>query len=104
MVKGANEMTTTKKKPTGLAAFSKKQAQIEQPPQVAAVLAPVTTKTPGRPRKRGAGDTVALTVRMKRGDWERLHALAVSEGDSLQALALRGFSLVFAEKGLPGVN
>jgi hypothetical protein len=44
---------------------------------------------------------VALTVRVTRGDWERLHQLAVHEGVSLQSLALLGLSRVFTDKGLP---
>ena len=40
-------------------------------------------------RKRGKGETVAITVRLTRSQWERLHQFAVSEGDSLQGLALR---------------
>jgi hypothetical protein len=55
-------------------------------------------------RERGKRDTVALTVRLPRGEWERLHGLAVSEGVSIQALAVRGFSLVFAEKHLPAIR
>jgi hypothetical protein len=33
-------------------------------------------------------------------EWERLHGLVVSEGVSIQTLAVRGLSLVFKEKGL----
>lgn len=54
-------------------------------------------------RKRGEGETVALTVRLARADWARLHALAVAEGVSLQALATEGLSKVFAEHGLPPI-
>ncbi len=60
------------------------------------------TGKPIRPlkRERGMKETVALTVRLPRTDWERLHHLAVSEGVSIQTLAVRGLSLVFREKGL----
>ncbi len=82
-------------KPTGLAAFSQKSApasnDITQMPSAAA-------------RKRGRGDTVALTVRLTRADWERLHQLAVSEGTSIQQLAVAGLSTVFSSKGLPGLK
>jgi hypothetical protein len=44
-----------------------------------------------------------LTVRLTRAEWERVHQLAVSEGTSIQQLALKGLSKVFAEKGLPGI-
>ncbi len=55
-------------------------------------------------RERGKRDTVALTVRLPRSEWERLHGLAVSEGVSIQRLAVRGLSLVFTEKGLPAIK
>ena len=55
-------------------------------------------------RERGKKETVALTVRLPRGEWERLHRLAVSEGVSIQTLAVRGLSLVFSEKGLPAIK
>lgn len=81
------------KKPTGLAAFTR---QTPEPKPVAADVA--------GPRRRGQGETVALTVRLSRSDWERLHQFAVSEGVSLQALALRGLSHVFTGKGLPALK
>jgi hypothetical protein len=55
-------------------------------------------------RERGKKETVALTVRLPRADWERVHRLAVSEGVSIQTLAVRGLSLVFKEKGLPPIK
>lgn len=60
--------------------------------------------TPPLVRERGKKETVALTVRLPRAEWERLHKLAVSEGVSIQALAVRGLGLVFAEKGLPAIK
>lgn len=86
MVKGA-AMSTGKK--TGLAAFTQKAQATEQPSETE--------------RKRGKGDTVAVTIRLKRSDWERVHQLATSEGMSIQGLAVKGISKVFAEKGLPGI-
>lgn len=55
-------------------------------------------------RERGKKDTVALTVRLPRGEWERLHKFAVSQGVSIQAIAVRGLSLVFAERALPAIK
>ena len=55
-------------------------------------------------RERGKNETVALTVRLPRGEWERLHRLAVSEGVSIQTLGVRGLSLVFREKGLAAIK
>jgi hypothetical protein len=58
---------------------------------------------PGR-RRRGQGATVALSVRVSRPDWERLHQFAVSEGVSLQELIVRGLSREFEAKGLQGIG
>jgi hypothetical protein len=55
-------------------------------------------------RKRGQGTTLALSVRLARADWERLHQLAVAEGVSLQEIIVRGLSQVFTSKGLPGIG
>jgi len=83
-------------KQTGLAAFTRKGA-IDQEQGAAQ---PAET----RPRGRGKGDVVALTVRLPRAEWERLHQLAVSEGASIQSLAVDGLSRIFAEKGLPKIT
>lgn len=90
---------------TGLAAFTRKPT-----PQAAAstaeALTPAQATEPaqGPKKSRGQGETVSMTVRLSRADWERLHQLAVSEGTSIQRLAVEGFSKVFAEKGLPGMT
>jgi hypothetical protein len=82
-------------KPTGLAAFTKARATPDE------ADAPAAASTGAR--KRAQGETVALTVRLPRAEWARLHQLAVAEGVSLQALALTGLSKVFAEHGLPPI-
>lgn len=85
-------MTT---KPTGLAAFTRNR--------VGSALS-AETQAPKTGRKRAQGETVALTVRVSRAEWARLHQLAVAEGVSLQSLALNGLSKVFAEHGLPPIT
>jgi hypothetical protein len=75
-------------KQTGLAAFTRRQSSN------------AIQEISGATRKRGKGETVSITVRLTRSQWERLHQFAVSEGDSLQGLALRGLSLLLREKGL----
>ncbi len=82
-------------KATGLAAFTRKSTT--------AVQEAATEAAPVRERGRGKGEKVALTVRLPRAEWERVHQLAVAEGVSIQALAVEGLSKVFAEKGLPGL-
>ena len=87
-------------KTTGLAAFTQKK-----PPQ--ADTAPVpneTALTPAKRRRRGTRQIVALSVRLPRAGWERLHQLAISEGESIQTLTVRGLNKIFAEKGLPGIE
>jgi hypothetical protein len=89
--------SATKSKSTGLAAFTRKSSHTASQEHSIAPAEPTA-------RKRGKGDVVALTVRLSRADWERLHQLALAEGTSIQQLALRGFSKLFAEKGLPGIK
>ena len=85
-------------KPTGLAAFSRKGVvaapQVDEP----------TVEKVGAGRGRGKKEVVALTVRLPRAQWERLHQLAAAEGTSIQALAVQGLSRVFTERGLPGLD
>ncbi len=81
-------------KPTGLAAFTKNKAP--EVPELAATAGKAT-------RKRAQGDTVALTVRIPRSDWMRLHQLAMTEGVSLQNMAVEGFSQILAKHGLPPI-
>ncbi|SIO49178.1 hypothetical protein [Nitrosomonas cryotolerans] len=88
-------------KTIGLAAFTKKgTADIQQ----------TSDDQGGEPigrthkRGRGKGEVVALTIRFSRADWERVHQLAVSEGVSIQHLAISGISKIFEEKGLAGLK
>ena len=80
---------------TGLAAFTKRGTAQPTASQ-AGEEAPIDTG-----RQRAKKDIVALTVRLQRSEWERLHQLAVSEGMSIQSLAVRGLNRVFTDKGLP---
>jgi len=54
-------------------------------------------------RTKAKGDTVALTLRLTRDQWERVHQLALAEGISINRLALMSLSKAFQEKGLPGL-
>lgn len=84
------------KKTTGLAQFTKQGNQAEKQPE--------TQENKPREKQRGKGDVVALTVRLSRDDWQRVHQLALSEGVSLQRLAVDGLSKLFEEKGLKRLN
>ena len=51
-------------------------------------------------RKRGIGPKVSIPVRLTRRQWERLHQVAISDGDSLQTVIVRALRLMFQERGL----
>lgn len=92
-------------KVTGLASFTKRgqlTAAVESP---AVVETPTATKTMQRgPRERAQKAVVAMSFRISRQDWERLHHLAMVEGVSINTLTLRGLSKLFEERGLPGLT
>ncbi|MGI4793494.1 MAG: hypothetical protein ACRYG8_05285 [Janthinobacterium lividum] len=90
------------KKPTGLSAFTAKRALSTTAPAAEPDAAPAATAEVKR--SRAQGETVALTVRVSRADWTRLHQLAVAEGVSIQTLAVRGLSHVFEAQGLPSLG
>ena len=54
-------------------------------------------------RARGQKPMVAMSFRISRQVWERLHLLAITEGVSINTLTLRGLSRLFEERGLPGL-
>jgi hypothetical protein len=89
------------KKSTGLAAFTKQGRQAETT-EDAGTSAPEQAEA--KERQRGKGDVVALTLRLSRDDWQRVHQLALSEGISIQKLAVEGLSKMFEEKGLKGLS
>jgi hypothetical protein len=102
---GANVMNTpAKKQGTGLAQFAATSkvsgGDAARTPAAVAADEPVPQRSE---RTRAKSEVVNLTVRLSRGDWERLHQLAVSEGASIQKLAVAGLSRLFVEKGLPGL-
>lgn len=87
-------------KQTGLAAFTRRNTTVQsEVVPVPVISTPAALGT----RKRGKGEIVSLTVRLRRADWERLHQLATAEGTSIQQLAVQGLSRVFIERGLPGL-
>jgi hypothetical protein len=66
--------------------------------------APQLAQLPPRPRARGQKPMVAMSFRISRQDWERLHLLAMTDGVSINTLTLRGLSKLFEERGLPGIT
>lgn len=87
------------KKPTGLAAFSRPKTVTHLPTEEPTSTIENQTAFPMR-KKRGSGDTVALTVKVRRTDWQRLRQLADAEGTTIQAMAEAGFSAILAQHGL----
>lgn len=86
------------KKATGLAAFTRSKTVTDGEPGVTLAAKP---DIPVGRRKRGGGEIVALTVKVRRSDWQRLRQLADAEGTTIQAMAEEGFSAVLASHGLP---
>lgn len=91
------------KKATGLAAFTRSKTT-EQPDAAPDEQARLSVEIPVPRRKRGRGETVALTVKVRRSDWQRLRQLADAEGTTIQAMAEAGLSAVLAQHGLPPIG
>ena len=96
-------------KVTGLASFTNRGKQtaslVETTPvteQASVPLAAAAPKTHARARAQKA--VVAMSFRITRQDWERVHQLAITEGVSINTLTLRGLSKLFEERGLPGIT
>ncbi len=91
------------KKASGLAAFTRPKVAIESAVDSGEAVPPSIEVVAGR-RKRGGGEKVALTVKVRRSDWQRLRQLADAEGTTIQAIAEAGFSAVLAGHGLPPIE
>lgn len=78
-------------KPTGLSAFSQKA---ESEPAA----------KPSGKRPRAQGETVALTLRVSRPEWQRLRGLADSEGLTLTDILKSGLSGEMEKRGLPPLS
>lgn len=90
---------------TGLASFTKRGQQSEPAEPALAAITPTTAvQAPAAGRERAQKSVVAMSFRLSRQDWERLHQLAIAEGVSINTLTLRGLSKLFEEKGLPGMT
>lgn len=76
------------KKTSKLAAFNQKTATASRP-------------APAGRRNRGKGQHVAITVRLPKDAWMRLQMFAMSEGLTLQSLAVASFNRELAAKGQP---
>ena len=90
---------------TGLANFTKRgqsSAQLDSSQAVSTSAVSAVTEPP-HSRARAQKSVVAMSFRISRPDWERLHQLAITEGVSINTLTLRGLSKLFEERGLPGV-
>ena len=93
-------------KVTGLASFTKRGQQSVPTENVAETAVAVASIVPPQPhaRARAQKAVVAMSFRITRQDWERVHQLAITEGVSINTLTLRGLSKLFEERGLPGMT
>ena len=93
-------------KVTGLASFTKRGQQSIPTENVAETAVTATPAPPSPPhaRARAQKAVVAMSFRITRQDWERVHQLAITEGVSINTLTLRGLSKLFEERGLPGMT
>lgn len=94
-------------KVTGLASFTKRgqlNAVVESTAVVDTPAAAPPIAPQRGPRERAQKAVVAMSFRISRQDWERLHQLAMVEGVSINTLTLRGLSKLFEERGLPGMT
>jgi hypothetical protein len=55
-------------------------------------------------RKRGTGDIVCITLRLSHTQWRGAHSLAMSEGVSINQLAIDGINMLLKDKGLPPLD
>ena len=92
------------KKATGLAAFTRPKAGAEVTSLAAIEDERPAVEIPTPRRKRGGGETVALTVKVRRSDWQRLRQLADAEGTTIQAMAEAALLAVLAQHGLPPIE
>lgn len=51
-------------------------------------------------KRRGSGEVVSQTVRLRREDWQRMGELRIKEGLSAQEQFMMGLGLLFAQYGL----
>jgi hypothetical protein len=62
-----------------------------------------TDETPTK-RSRGHGDIVAVSMRMHKEDWKRLHVFALDSNETLQGLFILSMSALLESRGLPGLE
>jgi len=91
-------------KVTGLASFTKRGQQSESIESGPEITSTETSVKQPHARARAQKSIVAMSFRLSRQDWERLHQLAITEGVSINTLTLRGLSKLFEERGLPGMT
>jgi len=92
-------------KTTGLEKFTKSGKQEIQLETIPTVAEGVVSSVPKQihARSRAQKSVVAMSFRISRHDWERLHQLAIADGVSINTLTLLGLSKLFEERGLPGI-
>lgn len=93
MAKGADKMKKATKAANNLSKFMPRIDAASAEPE----------RNAGK-RQRGKGETVAITVRLPKDAWMKLQMFAMSEGTSLQSLAVSGLNRELAAKGQPPLD
>ena len=52
-------------------------------------------------RRKGTGEIVCITLRLSPTQWRNAHNLALSEGMSINELAITGINRILEDRGLP---
>ena len=64
-----------------------------------------TKEEPKRKRRRkGTGEVVHITLRLTHSQWRTVHDFALSEGASINELAIEGVSELLKKRGLPPLD
>lgn len=92
-----------KKKSTSLAAFGIASPEALKIKNIEDVSTQASLGA-GRPRLRGRGDTVGITLRLSHENWRRVHDLALTEGISINQLAMEGISEMLRKRGLKSLS
>lgn len=88
----------TKPTATGLKRFGSRPL-VEAPTDASSAIQPEAAQPARQRSPKGQKEFVSLTVRIKRGEWLRLHQIAAEESTSLQKLCERGLSRVLTDLG-----
>jgi hypothetical protein len=82
----------------------KKAVKAKKAGKIGTLLAASDTPLQKDRIRRGTGEIVALTVRLPKDAWMKLRQFAMSQGETIQTLAVSGFNRELAAKGEPPLD